>query len=403
MEAFLRAKKYEESCIKRYNHTWDHLSDYMDSHGLRYYTSEIGQAFLTECHNGADYASLTKRQKERVRHVSVLTDQLVYGKVRRRVAFSKRYAFADAIGAPFRAFIEAQRQEKKESSIRRYEERIDNLYQFLKSENKCVQEFSPELGMKFLKELDEKKSEPDRNNIVMTMRVFFRYLCEKGLLHDCRREVWMSLFKIRYVHNKKIPSVYTVEEVEKIIASVDRAHPQGKRDYAMVLLAARYGLRISDIIGLRFCNLRWEQNKIVLVQKKTGGKVSLPLSEEVGEAIIEYIQHARPDVDSPYVFLTAHAPYKELGSNTLGANIAEWMRYAGIDSTGKRKGPHALRHSLATNLLGANNQLPVISEILGHSSTESTRTYTRVNVDMLRQCALDVPFVPSTFYGSLYE
>lgn len=103
------------------------------------------------------------------------------------------------------------------------------------------------------------------------------------------------------------------------------------------------------------------------------------------------------------MFLTAHAPYKELGSNTLGANIAEWMRYAGIDSTGKRKGPHALRHSLATNLLGANNQLPVISEILGHSSTESTRTYTRVNVDMLRQCALDVPFVPSTFYGSLYE
>ena len=70
---------------------------------------------------------------------------------------------------------------------------------------------------------------------------------------------------------------------------------------------------------------------------------------------------------------------------------------------GKKIHPHALRHSLATNLLGANNQHPVISEILGHSSTESTRTYTRVNVDMLRQCALDVPFVPSTFYGSLYE
>ena len=78
------------------------------------------------------------------------------------------------------------------------------------------------------------------------------------------------------------------------------------------------------------------------------------------------------------------------------------MRAAGIDSTGKRKGPHALRHSLATNLLGLNNQMPVISEILGHTTSESTKSYTRVSLDMLRQCALDVPFVPSSFYDNIY-
>ena len=79
------------------------------------------------------------------------------------------------------------------------------------------------------------------------------------------------------------------------------------------------------------------------------------------------------------------------------------MLRAGIDFTDRKTGPHALRHSLATNLLGANATLPVISEILGHSSTESTKTYLRVNMDLLRQCALDVPFVPSSFYENLYE
>lgn len=403
VEAFFRAKKYEESCIKRYNHTWDHLSEYMGSHGLQYYTSQVGRDFLNEWHHGAAYDSLTDRQKERVRHVSVLTDMLLYGTVRRGVRYDKEYVFDGELGTPFRAFIEDHRFVRKPSSVRRYEERVNHLYRFLLSEGKTLADFTPELAIAYLKELETEKGAVDRDNIVMTTRLFVRYLCERRMLPDNRQEMWMSLFKIKYVRNKKIPSVYTAEEVERIIAAIDRTHPQGKRDYAMVLLAARYGLRVSDIIGLRFCNLCWERNRIEIVQQKTGKRVTLPLSEEVGSALVEYIRHARPDIGIPYVFITAHAPYKELGSDVLCANIAEWMRYAGIDSTGKKKGPHALRHSLATNLLGLNSPLPVISEILGHASTDSTLVYTRVSIDMLRQCALDVPFVSSTFYGNLYE
>lgn len=154
--------------------------------------------------------------------------------------------------------------------------------------------------------------------------------------------------------------MYTQDEVEKMISVIDRNSPQGKRDYAMVLLAARYGLRISDIMGMRFCNLDWEQNKISLIQKKTARKVVLPLSKEVGRAIIEYIKYGRPAIDSPFVFLTAHAPYKELGSNILRSLIAEYMRVAGINSKGRKKGFHSLRHSLATNLLnGCDRVVPM--------------------------------------------
>lgn len=403
MEAYFRANMYEESCIRRYNHTWEHLSEYMVRNCHEYYTVQIGEDFLDERHNGVKYQGLTNRQKECVRHISVLSDMLLYGHVRRSVVSNKEYVFDGELGIPFREFVDMQRRAKKQSSVRRYEERIYNLYRFLSDIGKTMSDFTPALAMEYLKRLESEKSMPDMDNIVMTTRVFVRHLCERGILPDNRQEMWMRLLKIKHVRGKKIPAVYTAEEVDRVLSVIDRAHPQGKRDYAMALMAARCGLRVSDIIGLRFCNLCWEQNTIVLVQQKTGRKVTLPLSEEVGGAIIEYISDARPNVDTPYVFVTAHAPYKELGSNTLAASIADWMRAAGINSSGRRTGPHALRHSLATNLLGLNTPMPVISEILGHSATDSTLSYTRVSVDMLRQCALDVPFVPSTFYGSLYE
>ncbi|GHV59643.1 hypothetical protein FACS1894182_14040 [Bacteroidia bacterium] len=191
--------------------------------------------------------------------------------------------------------------------------------------------------------------------------------------------------------------------MEALINAIDRGHPQGKRDYAMVLLAARYGLRISDIIGMRHCNLDWEHNRIIVVQQKTGKKVVLPLSEEVGDAIIDYLKYGRPKIDNPFIFITAQAPYKELSSSGIHQAISDYFRIAGVSFTNRKHGPHALRHSLASNLLKSNETLPVISGILGHSSTETTMEYLRVDMDLLKQCALDVPFVPSSFYDKLYE
>jgi len=212
----------------------------------------------------------------------------------------------------------------------------------------------------------------------------------------------MSLLKLRQIHQPQIPSVYSKEEVEALIGAIDRGHPQGKRDYAMILLAARYGLRISDIIGMRYCNLDWEHNRIILFQQKTGKKIILPLSEEVGNAIIDYLKYSRPNIELPYIFLTAKAPYRELSSNGMGMAIRDYFRIAGVNFTNRKHGPHSLRHSLASNLLKSNESLPVISEILGHSNTETTMEYLRIDIQLLRQCTLDVPFVPSSFYSNLY-
>ena len=402
MEAYLRTMMYKDACVARYNHTWDHLADYMKANGKELYSREVGDAFLNAWHEGKDYKQLTHRQKERVRHIDVLTDMTEFGEVRRSHVMPKVITYPGDLGKPCTLFIQEQSMLKAASSLQRYKERIYNLYAYLADSGKTLADFTVRDATAFLEILDKAKGEIDRDNTVISIRVFLRSMCKKGLLCDNREQLWMEVFKLRHVRSKKLPPVYTKEEVEAVIGAVDRTHPQGKRDYAMVLLAARYGLRISDIIGLRFCNLDWERNRITLVQQKTGRRVTLPLSEEVGSAIIDYIRHGRPDIDLPFVFIKAHAPYGELKATGLAANLADWMRAAGIDSTGRKHGPHALRHSLATNLLGANQPVPVISEILGHSTSESTMVYTRVSVDMLRQCALDVPFVKSSFYDDLY-
>lgn len=399
--AVFAQKGYQKSCIKRYCNSWDNLQNYMELHGYKKYSSEIGIKFLDDRHGKRKYNELSDREKEVFRHITVLTDMLELGSVRKRVLDNKMITFTGKTGEVFVHFINDQSPVKRSSSILRYKERLYNLYEYLINEQRAVYDIDIPFIIKYVEMLESIKSSPDKNNIILTTRVFFRYLCDNGLIKDTRTEAWMSVLKLKRIHNKKIPSVYTPEEVERIIATPDRSHPQGKRDYAMILLATRYGLRVSDIIGLRFANIDWEKNLLKINQIKTSKQVSLPLSEEVGSAIIDYIKHGRPDVESPFVFLTAHAPYKELSSNVLSGNIMSWMHYAGIDSTNKRAGAHAMRHSLASNLLGVNETLPVISEILGHSTTESTSVYLKVSYDQLRMCALDVPFVLSIFYDNI--
>lgn len=403
VELFFEDKLYDLACVKRYRNTWKNLQTYMEVQNVQYYSSVVGKSFLLSRHGTLDFASLTHRQQEVVRHIEVLDAVHETEDIHQNRHKNKVIEFKGELGAAFNSFITEYQPQRSPSTIARYKERIQNLYHFLQKKNLALSDFGVKEGIEYAAWLDQNKASCDRDNIVMTTRVFLRFLCDKKLLDINLSETWMNLFHVKNIRQKKIPSVYTKEEVERTISVIDRNSPHGKRDYAMVLLAARYGLRASDIIGLRFCNLDWESNLITVIQQKTSKKVSLPLSEEVGNAIIEYIKHGRPSIDSPFVFLKARAPYGPLGSNILNGVVGEYMRLAGIDTRGKKSGPHSLRHSLATNLLKNNEPLPVISEILGHSSTESTNTYLRVSYDMLRQCALDVPIVSPSFYGNLYD
>lgn len=221
------------------------------------------------------------------------------------------------------------------------------------------------------------------------LRVFLRFLYLNEITKDD-----LSLFIPKsnvLLKRKHIPSTWTRDDIDRILACIDLASPIGKRDYAMILLVARLGIRVSDVIHLEFDNLKWEKNCIQISQYKTNEPLVLPLFEDVGQAIIDYVKNGRPACDLKRVFITHKPPFQKFSDNNhLYCMFNKYLYKAGIEITPeKNHGMHSLRHSLATELLRKEVPLPVISEILGHKSLETTMQYLRVDTEQLRYCTLE--------------
>ena len=164
--------------------------------------------------------------------------------------------------------------------------------------------------------------------LVSNLRSFLRYLHQSGHLATDLSGV-LPTIQIR--RDARIPPVWRREDVAALLAAVDRSSPKGKRDYAILLLACRLGLRVSDIRGLRLDQLRWDEARIEFPQVKTGHPLSLPLSDEVGSAVIDYLRHGRPATAHREVFLRATPPLEPFGhDDNLYHLITFYRRRAGI-------------------------------------------------------------------------
>jgi site-specific recombinase XerC len=220
------------------------------------------------------------------------------------------------------------------------------------------------------------------------VRSFLKFLTLRGIL---QRDLSAVLPTIRVPRDADIPSVWDPELLARLLKVVDRSSPRGKRDYAILLLACRLGLRLGDIRALRLEDLNWEAATIDIIQSKTGAPLQLPLTEDVGEALIDYLRAGRPQTDRREVFLKLTPPFGPFGeNNNLYQIVTHWRELAGIAFRSKhRHGLHSLRHTLATELLRAETPFHVISEILGHATTASTLIYAKADVEALRSAALD--------------
>jgi len=188
---------------------------------------------------------------------------------------------------------------------------------------------------------------------------------------------------------ERLQPVWSPTEVRSTLAAIDRNTPKGKRDYAMLLLALRLGLRTCDIRALRLNDLHWDRSSVEIVQRKTGVPLSLPLTPEVGNALIDYLRNGRPQAAHREVFLRHLAPFMPFHEHTYFHNLIERYRLqAGLpERTGC--GLHAFRYTLANQLLERGTPLDSIAAVLGHTNPASTRCYLRVSVSSLRQVALD--------------
>ena len=226
------------------------------------------------------------------------------------------------------------------------------------------------------------------HNVLHSIKKFVGYINEIGLTELTKDRI---LFKIADSRKKVLPC-FSHEEVQSILAQINTNTIQGKRDFAIIYLAAHTGLRGVDILNLKLMEIDWKKNEINVIQKKTRHPLILPFEPETGEVLADYILSGRPEIDSPYVFLRIEPPYKKLSNTASTAYILEkYMRRAGIKhKPGDGKSFHGLRRSMGTWMLQAGVPLTTISQVLGHWDFDSTKQYLSLDFSMLSECALDL-------------
>jgi integrase/recombinase XerD len=224
--------------------------------------------------------------------------------------------------------------------------------------------------------------------VLYVIRNYLSFLYQQGFT---KGDLTRSLPKVRVMRNAFIPYSWETEDVKKLLGAVDRADPKGKRDYAILLIVVRLGLRVSDIRGLRFSSLNWNRKTITLTMQKTKRPIALPLLDDIGWAIIDYLKNGRPQTSSDRVFVRHRAPFDAFGENEcFQRDIHRYMVKAKLDiPLDVHCGMHSLRSTLARKMLETSAPLPVISETLGHQNINTTSIYLKIDIAGLSRCALD--------------
>jgi integrase/recombinase XerD len=179
-------------------------------------------------------------------------------------------------------------------------------------------------------------------------------------------------------------------DVQRILHSISQSEAPGKRDFAILLLLATYGLGAAEVLGIRLQDVDWKAAVLRVRRPKTNVSIELPLLPAVARALIAYLRLERPPVRSiQHIFLRKNMPHKPITSAAIRYRIRHYACLAGIKA--KTIGAHAFRHSHATRQIDGGANIKVVSEILGHRSTSSTSIYVRVALNRLRTVALPVP------------
>ena len=395
----LKQLDFKESVIKRHGRHLLNLKDYMQSEGQNSYDESVGEKYLLDMLQKGNTKEC--RLKETKHSINLINDILNQVPVRKKHVHPKAFPFPGEFGKPIQLFLD---QLKIECRPARH-----TLYMYMTAlSHFAVRMQQDGIGPENLDSIAVSRFVSSLQNtqvrVCVPVRRFLRYLFK---VHLTKTDLSIPLFYIKSHRAEKLPSLYNTEEIRRMDASIDKTGRTGKRDYAIFLLASRLGLRASDICQLQFRNLDWDKNIINLVQCKTKKEIELPLLGVIGEAIIDYIQNGRPKSDNKTIFLTANAPYTPISVPGLSSIISGIIYKAGIETKGRHHGAHCLRHSLATQLLDQGTTLPVISETLGHSNSQTTMIYLGVDVNGLLRCSLEVPPVSDSFYmqkgGWFYE
>lgn len=382
---------YTEGTLKFYRRRWQMLLQFAQEREEIYYFEQMGIDFIEKNFHifEKDFKrTLSQSETQELRVIRMVGDFQLHHTVLRRY-----YKHKKILTSPH--FIEVSRRFKKycmtkdysKVTIDHYVKQSARFMDYLSAQriNGC-NNINLLLINGYIKTLAGYSYKTVEQNIC-SLRAFFRFLLEIGEVHT---DLATKTPMVQARKQTRIPSVWTKDELKKLIAAIDRGSPKGKRDYAIILMACCLGIRCTDIKKMKIENFNWEEKKIVFTQSKTRDVLSLPLTPEVGWSVIDYLRYGRPKIDSPYLFVKHMAPFGTFSeANHLNQIIKRYMELAHLPSLKKKRGMHSLRHTMASRLLESDTPLSTISDILGHIDTDSTAVYLKIDIKKLKECSLD--------------
>ena len=248
---------------------------------------------------------------------------------------------------------------------------------------KQLVELSPTLISAFVAERSAGLATASVGLLCGALREFLRYAHRQGALAS---DLSKTVDRPRTYRLSDIPRSITPAEVSQVLACVDRSSTRGKRDYAALLLLATYGLRSREIAAMTLDHIDWTREQLSVPGRKGGHSTAFPLSSSVGEALVDYLQHGRPQSAERQVFFMAFAPVRPISHMAVSKLATKYLVKAGIQVP--RPGSHTLRHSCVQRLVDADFPLKTIGDFVGHRSPKTTEIYTKVAVESLREIAL---------------
>lgn len=384
---FIENKNYSKAYINGLRRVFNRLKEYCIENEISTFSTELGQQFLNDRYK-IEPGSVSRQFSRAHRAMDMLSDFQLFGAVmiRRRLEREFPEQFSQQAGA---YLVQMEKDYARPNTVLSHKKSLYKFTDFLDSVGvDAISDLTVENVNNYIKAVLCNYGKSVARLHFGIMRKFLKFLYESG---DLKEDLSIKLVSVKFGSAPShLPSTFLPEEIEKILDSVDRESPAGKRDYAVLMLATKLGLRTSDIRNLRPENIDWTNHKIRITQVKTGEPLILPLTADVGWALIDYIKNGRPVSDAPEIFLRAAAPYISL--QNFDNILVKHMRIAGIEQKAhKHHGLHTLRHSLATHMLEQEIPITTIQDVLGHINAETTKKYTSVDVQQLKECALEVP------------
>jgi site-specific recombinase XerD len=384
---------YSKEYLKKIAYSYKLFMNYSIKNDCKYYSEKLALVFLEEyCNIFSDADKVKYAYQDKKRAIAKLDEMYKYNQISSQRLFArKKYQFYGCLQSSIESYL-AWKQIKvskaRMQSIKLYLERFSFYISKIDSIKNIL-----DLKSEHINQFIESCSIYTHHTIYATVVCLRNYIIYLEKNEYINNHLSTKLPKIIKKRERTYPSAFTKDEVETLLNSIKRDNSKERRDYAMLLLAARIGLRASDITNLKFNNIDWEKNQINIVQQKTKAPLTLPLLQDVGKAIIDYVKNGRPNVNDLHIFIRESRPYTKMKASSLHMIVDGYLKRAKIKiPTGKKHGPHALRHSIATLLLENNIPISTIKEILAHKSSETTKIYLKVAQKQLLECALNVEF-----------